>query len=319
MSFVRILDHHMKKYLRKSLSTVLFVFIGYCSLAQSGANDLRSYMEEVRKGSYKAVPQELMDNQNEDEMIATLQPYLSDSVERIRAKAYYVIKRTGQKSTSPDVRQTAVSILVQGINDQNSGISGNASEALTSFRKEDFSDEDKAAIGQLLRIETPHLDQVLKLAGYLGTDSFKPNMNQIIGSNAPFKFKWAARVAMARMGDAAAIDYIMGKLNAAPVNDALIYDIVPDLVYTRQMEIFKYLEQIINSDEPACQSADPDSNENILCGYRVMEYIAPAIESYPLPVDEFGYLEIDDYEAGLKEVRVWLMNNPDYTIRKDEF
>ena len=53
-------------------------------------------------------------------------------------------------------------------------------------------------------------------------------------------------------------------------------------------------------------SANADSEENILCGYRVLEYIAPVMIDFPLPVDEFGELEIDDYEAGLEEVRQWM-------------
>jgi len=36
-----------------------------------------------------------------------------------------------------------------------------------------------------------------------------------------------------------------------------------------------------------------------------MEYLAPVIEGYPLPVDEFGDLEVDDYEQALKDLRKW--------------
>ena len=86
----------------------------------------------------------------------------------------------------------------------------------------------------------------------------------------------------------------------------LVYEIVPYLVYTRRQEAFLFLERIIQSNEPTCLSADADSEENIFCGYRVLEYIAPVMIEFPLPVDEFGELEIDDYEAGLAEVRQWM-------------
>jgi len=55
-----------------------------------------------------------------------------------------------------------------------------------------------------------------------------------------------------------------------------------------------------------CLFANADSEENILFGYRVLEYIAPIMIDFPLPVDEFGELEINDYEAGLSEVRQWM-------------
>jgi hypothetical protein len=67
------------------------------------------------------------------------------------------------------------------------------------------------------------------------------------------------------------------------------------------------LQRIIQSNEQNCLSANADNEESILCGYRVLEYIAPVMIDFPLPVDEFGELEIDDYEAGLTEVREWLV------------
>lgn len=307
----------MKNYMKIVL--ILLAGLMPC-LAVAQGDDIPTYMEEIRGGSYAAVPAAILDNtRSAGDILNALQPYLTDTVERVRAKAYYIVKRVGRKSEASAVRRQAVGILVQGISDQSSGISGNASEALTSFGKADFSPQHITTIAGLLRVETPHLDQVLKLAGYIGDDSFAAGMNQVINSNVPFKYKWAARLALARMGDSAALAYIMNKLNTAPVNDDLVYDIVPDLVYTRQMEVFEYLERIITSDEASCQSADPDSSEKILCGYRVMEYIAPAIENYPLPVDEFGYLEIDDYEAGLKEVRAWMAANETYSLVRNKY
>jgi hypothetical protein len=57
--------------------------------------------------------------------------------------------------------------------------------------------------------------------------------------------------------------------------------------------------------------ANADNEENILCGYRVLEYITSVLIDFPLPIDEFGELEIDDYEAGLTEVREWLAYQDD--------
>lgn len=121
------------------------------------------------------------------------------------------------------------------------------------------------------------------------------------------------------MGDQEAIDYLLRKLQSAPINDNFIYDFAPDLVYTRQPEIFDFLERIIQSDEQNCLPADPDASGKILCGYRVMEYIAPVIENYPLPTDEFGELEVDDYKTALQQVRVWFTQNEGYVIKRDDF
>ena len=74
------------------------------------------------------------------------------------------------------------------------------------------------------------------------------------------------------------------------------------------------------SNEPTCLSADADSEENILCGYRVLEYIAPVMLNFPLPIDEFGEREINDYEAGLAEVREWMaQQDGDYELVVDRY
>jgi len=82
----------------------------------------------------------------------------------------------------------------------------------------------------------------------------------------------------------------MERVERQPVNDDLVYEIVPYLVYTRRQEAFKFLERIIQSNESTYLSANADNEENILCGYRVLEYIAPVMINFPLPVDEFGEL-----------------------------
>jgi hypothetical protein len=41
---------------------------------------------------------------------------------------------------------------------------------------------------------------------------------------------------------------------------------------------------------------------------------------FPLPVDEFGELEINDYEAGLAEVREWMaQQDGEYELVMDRY
>ena len=92
------------------------------------------------------------------------------------------------------------------------------------------------------------------------------------------------------------------------------------VVWYFSQEVFQFLNRIIQSNEPTCLSADADSEENILCGYRVLEYIAPVMLDFPLPVDEFGELEIDDYEAGLAVVRTWMaQQDGEYELVMDRY
>ena len=299
--------------MNKNLLIITLCSIAIISVKAQEREALRLHMSEVRVGKNKPIPPEILNTANVTELLANLQPYTSDTSDHVRAEAFYIYKRIGHNNEDVEIRQEAITELIFGIRDFNSGISGNASEALIGFNKQDFTDSHKAAIANYIKPETPHLHIILKLAGYIEI----PNdyFDLIINSNLPFKFKWAAHLASARNSDQNAIDYLLSKVQDAFVNDDFIYDIVPDLIYTRQLEIYKFLKTIIQSNEATCLSADPDSNQKILCGYRVMEYLAPVIVDFPIPLDEFGEPDIKDYRIALEEVREWFDMHPDYEIR----
>ncbi|MGM0581033.1 MAG: hypothetical protein ACQETL_10165 [Bacteroidota bacterium] len=50
-----------------------------------------------------------------------------------------------------------------------------------------------------------------------------------------------------------------------------------------------------------------------------MKYIVPAIDDFPMSSDEYGELEVDDYETALVTLREWLIQNPDIQLVKDTY
>src|SRR5690606_24206900 len=91
--------------------------------------DLQAYMSAVRTGTTQALPASVLaDTQNAEKILQTLQPYYADSLPTVRAKAYSITARLGQKATQSAARQLAVTHLIGAINDNDTGISGNASE-----------------------------------------------------------------------------------------------------------------------------------------------------------------------------------------------
>ncbi len=286
------------------------------TLAQSPAA-LTIHLESSRQGSYAAVPQAILaDTANVAALLSTLATYESDTLAAVRSRAYNIAKRIGQRSNNSAVRQTATAQLTRGVADPDAGISGNNSNALTGFRQTDFSTATQTQLLDYLQPTTPHLDQVAMLAGFMSGRSSQAALQSLLSEKVSATTRWAIHLALARTGDETAIGYVLSKLNAAPVNDALVYDIVPGLVYTRQPAIFRYLETLVMSDEPDCQSADPDSKQRIRCGYRVMEALAPALTDFPVVVDAYGELVTDDYEQSLRTVRNWLRGREDYPVRK---
>ena len=267
--------------------------------------ELQAYMSAVRTGTTQPLPGSVLaDTRNSEKILQALQPYYADSLPSVRAKAYNMAERVGQKAQEGATRQLAVKQLINAINDNDTGISGNASEALSGFAKEDFNASHRSEIAALLKQEIPHKDQLVKLAGYLNIKEAQTTIKQLAQPGNNRKTRWAAYLALARMGEQQELQYIVKTIAAMPLNDDVVYEMVPDLIYTRQKTAFDYLFTIINNDGPSCSSADPDASANMLCGYRTMEYIAPYIKGFPLPVEE-GELVVDDYKQALETVRSW--------------
>lgn len=107
-------------------------------------------------------------------------------------------------------------------------------------------------------------------------------------------------------------------MNSAVANDDFVYDVVPDLAYTCNPVVYEFLKGIIGSDQPICHSSDPDSNDKLICGYRVIEMIAPYLQGFPIQTDEDGELILPNH-SGLMQVREWFQTNPELRFSKNVF
>jgi hypothetical protein len=121
------------------------------------------------------------------------------------------------------------------------------------------------------------------------------------------------------MGDTNATAEILNRVKRIPVNDEVVYEVFPDLIYTRQTDALDYIVKALHSDAKNCIAADAEKDIPILCGYRIMEQLAPVIEGYPLHLDEFGDVQTLDYPAALNTVREWFLKHKSYTIRHDKY
>ena len=303
----------MKK--NQKLRDSIFLFLLPITL---NAQTLPQYLEEVRDGSYVAVPQSIW-QQEEQAMLQQLQPYLQDTSQSVRLRAYGIAKQAGLKSEDQQLRQEVVARLIAGIGDTDRRISVRNTSGLKNFQQQDFTTASTNQLLTYLNTTTPNLEELLLIIGFVQPENSVASIRPLIGQLRGMD-RMAAWLALSRLGEEDAIQYVMERVERQPVNDDLVYEIVPYLVYTRRQEAFKFLNRIIQSNEPTCLSANADSEENILCGYRVLEYIAPVMINFPLPVDEFGELEIDDYEAGLAEVRQWMADQDgEYELVTDRY
>ena len=277
-------------------------------------------MQSVREGSFEPVPQSILSETNQVEVLLnTLKTYQIDSNTIVRTRAYNISKRIGQDHPEIAIRQQAINQHIKALDDKDAGIMVKAINALTGFKNTDFTNNQQLRIINRLKADMPHLEKYARLVGYMPNEAAIERLKQVQLQVTDGWESFNLNLALARRGDEQATTAVLNKIQNAQINDAFVYDIVPGLVYTRSIEIFDFLEELIFSDEANCSSANPDSNANILCGYRIMEYVAPAIENFPLPTDEYGELEVDDYETALVRLREWLIQNTDYQLVSDRY
>jgi hypothetical protein len=281
---------------------------------------LHTYMQKVRSNEAPPAPERLYKNEQPRKMLMFLERYCSDTIVDVRRKAYYLAYRTGTENETGS--QNAVNRLITGLSDKNSGIVGSLLDYLQAFHASAFNDTARSRLSEMVKQGIPHYKKLLKLVGFLDLPDAQQVLRQKLRTNdySTVSERWTINLALARMGDQNAIDFCLSTAKKMPVGDDFIYEIAPDLVYTRQKELVDYLVPILFSDKKHCSSPNPASGSSIRCGYRIMEYLAPVIKNFPLKTDVAGEIKTDDYTKALKKARKWLKKHrEDYEMVKNRF
>lgn len=301
----------------KILCFFLLIIPSTCFSQQKAIDN---YFSQLRSGKLPNLPTEIYKPENAKAILTTLPAYAKDTLVVVRSKATLIARVIGTRSTVNTLRQQAVTQIIRAANDKSTGNVGAAFNYLTEFKKTDFTKTHKDSLAALFRRNPPYIDLLAKLVGFveikdLQNDLFALSQNSAMGR----KERWSAMLALARMNDERAAADIINRVKRMPVTDAVVYEIFPDLVYTRRPEAIALLVEALKNDAKNCNSANADSNERIPCAYRVMEMLAPVIKDYPLKQDASGDIDTNDYPAALQQVREWFLKNEGYAIAKDGF
>jgi hypothetical protein len=325
--YAKNIQHHSFSYLYPSTRAMKYSFcflllFSFTVNAQTSSTTISDYFIAVRDKKTTAVPSALIsDRKNEQILFASITPYLSDSVNEVRLAAYSLLANIGKRSAAPLFRKQIVTTLANGWRDADSGISGLVGSSLQQFRQEDFTPIAKDTLRSLVKEIPAYYDKLVTLCGFLSMTEQQPIIQTQLQSGAikSKSEKWSAYLALCRMGDVQALTYVMNRVRKSGVNDDVVYEVFPDLIYTRQREAIAYLLEALNSNEKNCEPANPEASGNIPCAYRVMEMLAPVIKDFPLKADASGDVIAKDYPKALQQARVWLKQHPDYQIKTDTF
>jgi hypothetical protein len=303
--------------MKTSSLIILFIINVTVALTQPHSKQIDSYFILIREGKSGNVPVSTLFNpKKENDVLSSVIPYLNDSLNEVRYAAYSLVASLGQQSTSPTFRQRVISTLISGWRDTDSGINGLVGSALQQFNQSDFTDSVKDTLRALVQDIPPYYDKLVKLCASLGmVEQITIIQSQIQSNSIKSKSdKWAAYLALCRMGTVEAMAYVMARVKKLGINDDVVYEVFPDLIYTRQREAISYVVESLYSDAKNCESPNPEISEAIPCTYRVMEYLAPVIKDFPFAIDASGDLEVQDYKTALTQVRSWFSTHPNYEI-----
>lgn len=312
---------------KKSVQIVGVVFslvIAICTVhavvAQS-MPELTQYMLQVREGHATRLPGTWPPFRQPDALLTALIIYSSDSLPAVRSAANQIANSVGVQSKDAAVRQRCVAQLARAATDTQGANVAEVYSMLTHYQRSDFSTEAQQTLVNLFTSQPLYLDRLVRLAGFVGISTLQPAIKQLSGGqNKNNALRWAALLALARMGDDDAAQVVLRKVQRLPVEDDVVYDVFPDLIFTHHRLLIDYLVTVLQSDEAGCSPADPDQSEPILCAYRVMEMLAPVIENFPLKVGPSGDIQTRDYPLALQDARTWLDKHVDsYTINRDKY
>lgn len=312
----------MRTILISIICITIVVFSSNTAISQvSSKVTLQSFFNEVAKktNTFHKIPSNL--DHDKLQLLIDLEPYKNDSISNVRKYSYLIANNLTAGDEDLLLKQNVVNFLLDGYLDTNSGICGIVSDFLKNYPKNDYDHRAHQKIRELLYASPSYYHELIKLAGYINADSTPEILHElilsgIIKNNEPY---WAAQLALARIGKQPAIEFCMNQLKSMKINDDLIYDYVPDIVYTHQREAIDYLIQLLHSNEKNCESSNAESTEMIVCGYRIMEYLAPIIINFPLKISDSGDIETDNYPEALQKCRDWFIQNPYYNINNERY
>ena len=276
------------------------------------------YLDDIRTtGKTRETPEHLWKTTDVVALTELLNTYAHDSVTDVADEAYNIVALAGRNTGNAAGRQAAVRFLAGGLNNGSSRIVSNNISRLRYFGKTDVDTAAQRLIEERLnKWNAIYYEQVAKMAAQLGVGYEQILSRQMIDKESDVETRWAMHLAMARLGEQRDIDFVTRRAASIPYEyvEDLMRLIIPELIYTRQKQAIDVCVKILQDDDCKCASANPTVDTKILCGYRIMELLAPVVKGFPYAASVTGMIETDDYEGALRMVRKWFADNPDYEV-----
>lgn len=281
--------------------------------------EIHRVIEAARNGQLRLPESFVFDAGNVTATVDGTIPFTYDSNKIVRNQAYLIIHKAGIAKEGADRSIQVVEALAHGCHDSQVGIALYCSKSLRQYDSKEFTANAKGSIAAALLPGARTVPNIAMLIGWLGIEESMGRLQSIAYQDGASRVdQWHAHLALARMGVEQSIRYCLSVYKSQPMNTALVEQMVPDLLYTRQKSIYDEVIQLLYEKDKLCYSLSPDNERQIHCGYLLMEQLSKYIEDYPFETHATGALKGHDYDESLVALRAWFTNTP-YTIRQADF
>lgn len=221
------------------------------------------------------------------------------------------IKTLTSKSKNEITLKATLKYYIKFLSNHNSGLAALVLRELRLYPRTLYDSIDIQNISKSINSQFKAYKDIVLLAGYIGHPIFTETINQVFPNSRAFnkQERWATHIALARIGDESALNYCTSRSQSLALSDQVIDIIYPDLIYTHKKQAYDILVKAIYSDEKKCSSLNPNSNSRIICGYRIVELLAPKIKNFPIKVLPSGDLDVSNYQAAIEIAREWFKIN----------
>lgn len=309
----------------KQIYLVLLIILAFLGTVQSQNTQLKCNLKinDLALGKIK-VDDALKKCKNDTlGVILSITNSINDSITYESYQALNsAITQLSLKSKNSVIKKNAINFFCKNLANRNSIITTQAINRLKKFSKNDFDSTSIQIIEQYISVNYTAYKELILLVGYVGNHKTIEKIKEIFPNDRNFSKpeRWATYISLARLGDESSLEYCKARVESLPLSDQVVDILYKDLVYTRKKTAYDLMVKSIYSDEKLCTSSNPNSDAKIICGYRVLELIAPYIDNFPIKVLESGDLASDNYPKALEIAREWFQNNKDlYTIVDENY
>jgi hypothetical protein len=302
----------------KQIYAGLFLLIACTGWGQS--TGIKAAVDKYRTSQDAEALRVLSDHARPKEVAAAIFASTLDTLITDHRLTVHLIKVLERKTTDVASRESYVNALVEILWRSPGTVAASALKVMQTFERKSFSQNTKDDLMTYISEHAENRGEAILLLGFVGNQNDVGFLKSLAHyTSLAKKDKYKVRLALVRLNDAVSVQEYLAELGNRQIDDALVSNVLPDLIYTHHPEVYKILLAELNNDVPACLSANNDSAEEILCAYRILEQIAPQIRDFPVTVDRSGELN-GDYLQALQSARAWYVANAtSFTINAEHF